>query len=90
MRGRKNERNWKQKDHPLQFYRDGRFAWPETVRKTGGGGSYMRGVCAGKYAQEGVRPMPADRAELIGGQWGRAAFLFIGAAGIAVRFIARG
>ena len=41
-----------------------------------------------KYAQEGVRPMPADRAELIGGQWGRAAFLFIGAAGIAVRFIA--
>ena len=42
----------------------------------------------GKYAQEGVRPMPADRAELIGGQWGRAAFLFIGAAGIAVRFIA--
>ena len=41
-----------------------------------------------KYAQEGVRPMPAGRAELIGGQWGRAAFLFIGAAGIAVRFIA--
>lgn len=42
----------------------------------------------GKYAQEGLRPMPADRAELIGGQWGRAAFLFIGAAGIAVRYIA--
>ena len=41
-----------------------------------------------KYAQEGLWPMPADRAELIGGQWGRAAFLFIGAAGIAVRFIA--
>lgn len=33
-----------------------------------------------KYAQEGLWPMPADRAELIGGQWGRAAFLFIGAA----------
>ena len=41
-----------------------------------------------KYVQEGLRTMPAGRAELIGGQWGRAAFLFIGAAGIAVRYIA--
>lgn len=40
-----------------------------------------------RYCAGGVLPMPADRSALIGGQWGRAAFLFIGAAGIAVRYI---
>lgn len=40
-----------------------------------------------KYAGDGVLPLPADRSALIGGQWGKAAFVFIGAAGIAVRCI---
>ena len=46
-----------------------------------------QGYAPGKYAGENVLPLPEDRSELIGGQWGRAAFLFIGAAGIAVRWI---
>lgn len=41
-----------------------------------------------KYVGEGVLPLPKEREKFIGAQWGRAAFLFIGAAGIAVRYIA--
>lgn len=46
-----------------------------------------QGYAPGKYAGENVLPLPEDRSELFGGRWGRAAFLFIGAAGIAVRWI---
>lgn len=49
-------------------------------------------VCIGyapeKYAGEGILPLPADKSALIGGRWGRSAYIFIGAAGIAVRYIA--
>lgn len=41
-----------------------------------------------KYAGEGILPFPADKSALIGGRWGRSAYIFIGAAGIAVRYIA--
>lgn len=40
-----------------------------------------------KYAGDGVLPLPGDRSALIGAQWGKAAFVFIGATGIAVRCI---
>ena len=50
------------------------------------------GRCGGyapeKYAGRGISPLPADKRALIGGSWGKAAFIFIGAAGIAVRYIA--
>ena len=36
----------------------------------------------------GISPLPADKRALIGGSWGKAAYIFIGAAGIAVRYIA--
>lgn len=50
------------------------------------------GRCGGyapeKYAGRGISPLPADKRTLIGGSWGQAAYIFIGAAGIAVRYIA--
>ena len=50
------------------------------------------GRCGGyapeKYAGRGISPLPADKRALIGGSWGQAAYIFIGAAGIAVRYIA--
>lgn len=57
-------------------------------RKLQEAGHICEAYAPGKYAGKGLEPLPDGRAELIGGQWGRAAFLFIGAAGIAVRFIA--
>lgn len=38
--------------------------------------------------QYGLNPLPDDKRSWIGGQWGKSEFLFIGAAGIAVRYIA--
>ena len=46
------------------------------------------GYAPEKYAGEGILPFPADKSALIGGRWGRSAYIFIGAAGIAVRYIA--
>ena len=54
----------------------------------GSTGRECRGYTAEKYAGEGVLPFPDDKQKLIGDNWGRAAFIFIGAAGIAVRYIA--
>lgn len=46
------------------------------------------GYAPAKYAGEGIFPLPDDKAALIGDRWGKAAYIFIGAAGIAVRYIA--
>ena len=46
------------------------------------------GYAPEKYAGEGILPLPADKAALIGSRWGKSAYVFIGAAGIAVRYIA--
>lgn len=46
------------------------------------------GYAPEKYAGEGILPLPADKAALIGSRWGQSAYVFIGAAGIAVRYIA--
>lgn len=51
-------------------------------------GRMCRSYAAEKYAREGILPLPADKNELIGSAWGKAAFIFIGAAGIAVRLTA--
>lgn len=46
------------------------------------------GYAPAKYADGEILPLPADKAGLIGAEWGKAAYIFIGAAGIAVRYIA--
>lgn len=46
------------------------------------------GYTLDKYAGDGIFPFPGDKKKLIGDNWGHAAFIFIGAAGIAVRYIA--
>lgn len=40
-----------------------------------------------KYAGKGILSLPDDKKTLIGSSWGKAAYIFIGAAGIAVRYI---
>ena len=52
------------------------------------GSSACIGYAPEKYAGKGILPLPADKSALIGGGWGKAAYVFIGAAGIAVRYIA--
>lgn len=41
-----------------------------------------------RYCGEGIKPLPEDRKGFIGANWGKQAIIFIGAAGIAVRYIA--
>ncbi len=41
-----------------------------------------------EYEKDGILPLPDPVREFIGRQWGKSAFLFVGAAGIAVRYIA--
>ena len=52
----------------------------------------VRGYAVKKYAQKyegkGIRPLPDPVKPFIADNWGRAAFVFVGAAGIAVRYIA--
>ena len=51
------------------------------------GANACTGYAPEKYAGEGILPLPADKAALIGSGWGKSAYVFIGAAGIAVRYI---
>lgn len=51
-------------------------------------GRTCRGYTTKKYAGEEILSFPGSGKELVGSNWGSAAFLFIGAAGIAVRWIA--
>ncbi len=63
----------------------------ESLRKifqTEAGAGACTGYAPEKYAGEGVFSLPADKASLVGGRWGRSAYIFIGATGIAVRYIA--
>ena len=52
------------------------------------GANACTGYAPEKYAGEGILPLPSDKAALIGSGWGKSAYVFIGAAGIAVRYIA--
>lgn len=47
-----------------------------------------RGYAPEKFAGDGILPTPVEIRELIRRKWGQSTFLFIGAAGIAVRYIA--
>lgn len=51
-------------------------------------GGECRGYAPAKYAGGGILPFPENTSRLVGCGWGKDAFLFIGAAGIAVRWIA--
>lgn len=51
-------------------------------------GTDCRGYAAEKFAGDGIRPVAGEIRALIGENWSRCTFLFIGAVGIAVRYIA--
>ncbi len=54
-------------------------------------GYICEGYAPAKYVmgeEGGVKQLPKKKEDLIRGRWGKWAFLFIGAAGIAVRYIA--
>ena len=51
-------------------------------------GKNCRGYAAEKFAGDGIEPIPGKIREVIGKNWGKCSFFFIGAAGIAVRSIA--
>lgn len=58
-------------------------------RKLSAWGYVCEGYTTPRLAgNEGLKPLDADMKTWVGGQWGKKAFLFIGAAGIAVRCIA--
>lgn len=46
------------------------------------------GYAPEKYAKDVIKALPENRRDLIGADWGSAVFIFIGAAGIAVRYVA--
>ena len=46
------------------------------------------GYAPEKFAGEGIEPVSGEIRQIIGKNWGKNAFIFIGAAGIAVRYIA--
>lgn len=47
-----------------------------------------RGYAPLRYASGDISPLPDDMKKWISARWGRCAFIFVGAAGIAVRYIA--
>ena len=51
-------------------------------------GKKCRGYAPEKFAGDGIEPIPGEIREVIRDNWGERAFFFIGAAGIAVRYIA--
>lgn len=56
----------------------------ERMRKKG---KKCIGYAPEKFAENGIEPAYGKIREIIGGSWGRSTFIFIGAAGIAVRYI---
>lgn len=57
-------------------------------KKLGSGKRQCTGYSSEKYAGKGILALGGEQRELIAREWGHAAFIFIGAAGIAVRWIA--
>ena len=51
-------------------------------------GTRCKGYAPEKFAENGIEPFPGEIREIIRRKWGQSPFLFIGAAGIAVRYIA--
>lgn len=72
----------------LSFTRRGTELNHELCRKLSEAGWECGAYAAESFKGQGVLPLPRDKKGLIGERWGSSAFLFIGAAGIAVRYIA--
>ena len=72
----------------LSFTRTGTRLNQRLCAAFSGSGRECVGYAPAKYVTEGLHPLPEDRRSLIGAGWGRTAWIFIGAAGIAVRYIA--
>lgn len=72
----------------FSFTRTGTKLSRKLCAKLRGTGRECQGYAPEKYAGEGILPFTEDKSQLLGSGWGRDAFLFIGAAGIAVRWIA--
>ena len=72
----------------LSFTRTGTKLNQRLCAAFSGTGRECAGYAPTKYVTEGLHPLPEDRRRLIGAGWGRTAWIFIGAAGIAVRYIA--
>ena len=51
-------------------------------------GTRCKGYAPEKFAENGIEPVPGELSKIIGGSWGQSTFLFIGAAGIPVRYTA--
>lgn len=56
----------------------------ERLRKRG---NRCIGYAPEKFAENGIKPIPGEPGKVIGANWGQSSFVFIGAAGIAVRYI---
>ena len=72
----------------FSFTRTGMELSRKLCRIMGSTGRECRGYTVEKYAGKEISPFPEDKQKLIADNWGHAAFIFIGAAGIAVRYIA--
>lgn len=72
----------------LSFTRTGTKLNQRLCAAFSGTGRECVGYAPAKYVTGGLLPLPEDRRGLIGAGWGRTAWIFIGAAGIAVRYIA--
>ena len=72
----------------LSFTRAGTKLNETLCIKLNDSGRTCCGYTLEKYVRGTVLPLPGDRQELLRVRWGHAAFIFIGAAGIAVRYIA--
>lgn len=71
----------------LSFTRTGALLGSELCEKLRKNNCMCDAYAPEKYRGDRAAALPADRSALIGEQWGKAAFVFIGAAGIAVRYI---
>lgn len=73
----------------FSFTRTGNRLNRQVQEKLAGCGYLCEGYTAARLEEpEGLKALDADLRTWIGGHWGRKTFLFIGAAGIAVRYIA--
>ena len=79
---------YERRDHCVQLHPRGDRAEQASVRAAEAAREEMPGYAPEKFAGDGIEPIPGEIREVIRDNWGERAFFFIGAAGIAVRYIA--